>query len=77
LKHRKESDIIDLPMASLFFKGARLNRTQGTRLSQARFISTTAAVAEKSGQVTKNVQNLVTKITGIFCYLAMSILSTK
>ena len=64
--------IIDLPMASLFFKGARLSRTQGTRLSQARFISTTAAVAEKSGQVTKNVQNLVTKTTGIFCYLEMS-----
>jgi len=58
LKHRKESAFqifIDLPMASLFFKGARLNRTQGTRLSQARFISTTAAVAERSGQVTKNV----------------------
>ncbi|CAG8508055.1 1834_t:CDS:2 [Paraglomus occultum] len=52
-------------MASLFFKGVRLSRTQGTRFSQVRFASTTAAVAEKSGQVTKGVQNLATKIAAL------------
>ncbi|CAG8496438.1 8805_t:CDS:2 [Paraglomus brasilianum] len=52
-------------MASLLLNAVRLSRTQGIRSSQIRFASTTAAVAEKSGQVAKSVQNLVTKTTAL------------